>query len=170
MIRSASRSNGPAALGVLAELDSHYPLLSRALARGIDRAFAGGHYLVPDDETIAPRWRKVQPAEEPPLSRAAGEVAAVTGPAVPELQWKAQRLAAWDRTANQRQADRDQPTPLKVSRPPYRALTADAEPSAARARENLREVLDREPLDRPAAPNRRSLSKELLRTTSAGLP
>ena len=155
VIRSASRSNEPAVLGVLAEVDSHYPLLSRALARGIDRSFARGDYLVPDDDTIALRWRKTQPAEEPPLQRAAGDVAAVPAPKVHELLWKAQRLAAWDRTANQREADRDQPTPLKRSRSPYRTLNADAGPTAVRERQRLRDFLDRDPLDRPVTPNRR---------------
>ena len=154
VIRQTSTSQTAVPLGVLADFDAEYPMLTRALARNIGRAFDGGRYLVPDDNAIALRWRRTEQRENPSLLQTAEDVAVTAAP-VHELEWSAQRLAAWDRTANQREADRSAPTPLKRARSPYRAVELDDLPSAAHARVKLRVDLDRQPLDRPPMPNRR---------------
>ena len=154
VIRQASTSQTTVPLGVLTDFDAEYPLLTRALARNISKAFDSGRYLVPDDNTIALRWRRTEQREKLSLLHTVEEVAGAAGP-VHELEWSAQRLAAWDRTANQREADRIAPTPLKRARAPYRADELDDLPSAGNARVKLRAELDRQPLDRPPTPNRR---------------
>ena len=154
VIHMARISQAAVPFGVLADIDAEYPLVTRAVARKIGRAFEDGSYLVPDDDSIALRWRRTNLREVPRLLLAAEDVAG-TNVEVPELEWAAQRLAAWDRTARQREADRTAPTPLLRARPPYRALDADDQPSAERSRRELRAQVDRQPFDRPRLPNRR---------------
>jgi hypothetical protein len=148
----ATRSRAVVSLGVLADFDHHSPRLARAVEANIRTAFANGRYLVADQRSVEPRWRRVGPGEDIALldslrevqSRPDGATTGRTGDS--ELLWAASRVARLDRSADEREAE-------KAGRPPGVRPRVDGDASAARR--NLRESLERQWLPRPSTPNRR---------------
>ncbi|HEX5882600.1 MAG TPA: helix-turn-helix domain-containing protein, partial [Actinomycetota bacterium] len=92
--------------GVLADLDTAYPVFSAAMAGRVTHGLRFGAYLVPHPHTLEHRWEHARPGH----------------PAAARLHQAATRLKVGDRTADQRAADHAASL-RRPGRPP--ALTPD---------------------------------------------
>jgi hypothetical protein len=92
----ARRARQSIPVRLLADFNTGQGQVASALAANVRRALHDGRYLVVDEDSVALKWRRVLPGEEPPLMRAAtaGDASADGYGFPSDLEFAALRLAA----------------------------------------------------------------------------